>query len=128
MRYTRLGGKEMQKKQRYKDANTTGNHDILGTCAACWYEQDGLGGVQRLINRCGGVRSSYAYTAWGIPLNWRETIPNRYTFTSREYNAESGDYYYRARHYTPTLGRFTTRDPLDLIHLFRSTLMWEIIQ
>ena len=82
-----------------------------------WYMQDGLGSVRQLVvgKR---VTNSYAYTAWGVPLNWRERVSNRYTYTSREYNAESGDYYYRARHYTPTLGRFTTRDPVEKINLY----------
>ena len=34
----------------------------------------------------------------------------RYTYTGREYNRETGQYYYRARTYTSGLGRFTGKD------------------
>jgi RHS repeat-associated protein len=33
-------------------------------------------------------------------------------FTGREYDAETGLYYYRARYYSPALGRFLQRDPV----------------
>lgn len=36
----------------------------------------------------------------------------RYIYTGREYDPETGLYYYRARYYHPDLGRFLSRDPL----------------
>ena len=36
----------------------------------------------------------------------------RYTYTGREYNRETGQYYYRARTYASGLGRFTGKDPV----------------
>ena len=36
----------------------------------------------------------------------------RYLFTGREYDAETQLYFYRARSYSPTLGRFLQRDPM----------------
>jgi RHS repeat-associated protein len=33
-------------------------------------------------------------------------------FTGREYDSESGNYYYRARYYKPSIGRFISRDPI----------------
>jgi len=74
-----------------------------------WYTQDGLGSVRQLVVG-DTVLNSYTYTAWGVPLSWHETISNRYTFTSREYNPETRDYYYRARHYSPFRSRFASRD------------------
>jgi len=38
--------------------------------------------------------------------------PLTYGFTGREYDNETGLYYYRARYYDPTTGRFLTKDPL----------------
>ncbi len=40
---------------------------------------------------------------------------NRYMFTGRRYDAESGLYYYRARMYNPGLGVFQSQDPLGYI-------------
>jgi RHS repeat-associated protein len=34
-----------------------------------------------------------------------------YSFTGREWDADIGLYYYRARYYDPTLGRFISADP-----------------
>jgi RHS repeat-associated protein len=41
------------------------------------------------------------------------TLPNAYTYTGRELDA-SGLYYYRARYYLPSAGRFLTPDPIGL--------------
>jgi RHS repeat-associated protein len=37
---------------------------------------------------------------------------NRFMFTGREYDTETGNYYYRARYYSPKLGRFLQTDPI----------------
>ena len=37
---------------------------------------------------------------------------NPYMFTGRRLDAESRLYYYRARHYSPLLGRFMQTDPI----------------
>lgn len=37
---------------------------------------------------------------------------NRFMFTGREYDSETGNYYYRARYYSPKIGRFMQTDPL----------------
>ncbi|UCF08029.1 MAG: RHS repeat-associated core domain-containing protein, partial [Thermoplasmata archaeon] len=39
-------------------------------------------------------------------------LENRYLFTSREWDEETGLYYYRARYYAPEIGRFLSQDPL----------------
>jgi RHS repeat-associated protein len=39
-------------------------------------------------------------------------IDNPYLFTARRFDPESGNYYYRARVYSPDLGRFLSLDPL----------------
>ncbi len=35
-------------------------------------------------------------------------------FTGREWDPETGLYYYRARYYDPKIGRFISEDPLPL--------------
>ncbi len=44
----------------------------------------------------------------------RESVRNPFRYTGREYDAESGLYYYRARYYDPALGRFLSEDPIGL--------------
>jgi RHS repeat-associated protein len=53
------------------------------------------------------------YDAFGnIKLETGPTINHGFTYTSRERHARSGLYYYRARWYSPTLGRFLSEDPI----------------
>ena len=56
----------------------------------------------------------YAYDAFGnikftpFPI-W---IKQPYIYTAREFDSETNLYYYRARYYDPSIGRFITRDPI----------------
>jgi RHS repeat-associated protein len=38
--------------------------------------------------------------------------PNPFMFTGRQFDIETGLYYYRARYYNPYLGRFLQTDPV----------------
>ena len=51
-------------------------------------------------------------------------VTGPFTFSGREFDGETGLYYYRARYYNPDLGRFQSEDPSSFIggdfNLFRS--------
>jgi RHS repeat-associated protein len=76
-----------------------------------YYLTDGLGSVVKLVDSAGNVVNSYTYDSFGNIVNKTEGIPNPYTYTAREYDAESGIYFYRTRYYDPQAGRFITEDP-----------------
>ena len=79
--------------------------------AVYYYMKDGLGSVRNLVNAAEGAENVYDYYAFGKELgSWTEGVENRYTYTAREYDAESSQYYYRARYYSGS-GRFNRRDP-----------------
>ena len=85
-----------------------------------YYHYDGLGSVLSLSDSTGTVSESYLYDAFGKPAAI-STIGNCYMFTGREYDAETGLYYYRARYYLPAIGRFLQTDPIgywDGINLY----------
>ena len=88
-----------------------------------YYHQNSLGSVVAVTNAAGAVVERYEYDAYGkvtIYDNSYTQLPssaigNPYMFTGREYDQETGLYYYRARYYSPTLGRFLQRDPLGYV-------------
>ena len=76
-----------------------------------YYLQDGLGSTTALTNAAGSVVDSYRYDAFGNPVS-TGTVENPFTFTGREYDSTDGIYYYRARYYDPSAGRFLSEDPI----------------
>ncbi|HRB17853.1 MAG TPA: RHS repeat-associated core domain-containing protein [Nitrospira sp.] len=77
-----------------------------------FYHQDGLGSVTDLTDSTGATAKSYAYDAYGSILESPGTLEQPYTYTGREFDAESGLSYYRARNYDPSSGRFLQKDPI----------------
>ena len=79
-----------------------------------------MGSVTALTDTTGAILERYTYDVYGQftiadgagnPLT-QSTVGNRFAFTAREFDSETGLYYYRARCYSPTLGRFLQRDPV----------------
>lgn len=74
-----------------------------------YYFQDALGSTVALANGVGAVAEIYAYTAFGKTVVAGPSAP--YRFTGRRFDEETGLYFYRARAYSATLGRFLQTDP-----------------
>lgn len=79
-----------------------------------FYHQDGLGTVTELTDSTGTVAKAYAYDAHGNIVDQPGIIESSYSYTGREFDSESGLYYYRERHYDPASGRFLQQDPVGL--------------
>ncbi|MGB4894544.1 MAG: RHS repeat-associated core domain-containing protein [Nitrospira sp.] len=79
-----------------------------------FYHQDALGSVTDLTDSAGVTAKSYAYDAYGNILDSPGTVEQPFTYTGREFDAESGLYYYRARNYDPMTGRFLQADPFGI--------------
>jgi RHS repeat-associated protein len=78
-----------------------------------YYMKDGLGSIRNLIDSNEATQNTYDYYAFGKELgSWTENVTNRYTYTAREYDEESEQYYYRARYYDGSK-RFNRRDPVE---------------
>jgi len=86
-----------------------------------FYHQDWLGNVVMLTSAAGAKVQTYTYDDWGKPGGYDSvgaaitpgSFASRLLFTGREYDVETGLYHYRARAYSPTLGRFLQTDPID---------------
>ena len=59
----------------------------------------------------GTVAAEYDYDAFGQVIQ-NGSLQQPFGFTGREFDAESGLYYYRARYYDPALGQFIQSDPI----------------
>jgi RHS repeat-associated protein len=85
-----------------------------------YYHYDGLGSVAAMSYSSGSLVEKYTYDVYGKPtLRTPTGVPkptsycdNRYMFTGREYDPCVVLYYYRARFYNPSIGRFLQTDPV----------------
>src|SRR6266542_2765226 len=85
-----------------------------------FYHSDGLGSVTAITDYNKNVVQSYTYDAFGM-MKASTNFANSYTYTGREWDKETGLYYYRARYYDPIEGRFISNDPIGFkggINLF----------
>jgi len=82
------------------------------------YHADGLGSIATMTDGSGAPARSYTYDSFGRIVDQTETVSNPYTYTSREFDSETSLFYYRARYYDPTTGRFLQEDPLFTLNLY----------
>jgi RHS repeat-associated protein len=74
-----------------------------------YYHPDALGSIVARTDASGAVVTTIRYDAWG---NVQAGAVDTYGFTGREWDGETGLYYYRARYYDPKIGRFIGEDPI----------------
>ena len=114
--------------------NGTGVDDpllLINASGVYGYTKDGLGSVKELVKLDQQIpHQRYSYSSYGMTTEALEVvtpdkkpIENRYAYTGRELEHETGLYYYRARYYDPELGRFISEDPIGFsggdVNLFR---------
>ncbi|QNH16232.1 RHS Repeat protein [Xanthomonas sp. SS] len=80
-----------------------------GAGGRTYYLTDHLGSTRGLTNASGDLLERYDYTPYGQLQNAPSGSTNPYRYTGREED-ESGLYYYRARYYSPEMGRFISED------------------
>lgn len=81
------------------------------TSSATYYDADGLGSITSFASASGTIANSYAYDAYGKLSSSTGAVINSFRFTGREFDTETGEYFYRTRYYDATNGRFTSEDP-----------------
>ena len=82
-----------------------------------WYFPlyDNNGNITDYVSETGEVVASYAYDAFGRTIAQSGAMASvfPFRFSTKYYDAESGLYYYGYRYYSPELGRWMTRDPIE---------------
>ena len=88
-----------------------------------YYEQDGLSSVSSLSNGTGALANTYTYDTFGKLTASSGTLTNQFRYTGREFDQETGLYFYRARYFDQSVGRFISGDPVGFrgqdINLYR---------
>jgi RHS repeat-associated protein len=93
-----------------------------------YYYFDGLGSVVALARGDQPAEETYSYDVFGKPtirnaqggILTTSAFGNRYMFTGREWEPETGLYYYRARYYKAEIGRFLQPDPVAMFMQYAS--------
>ena len=80
-----------------------------GTTDRRWLHSDERGSVVAVTNSAGCTLAINSYDEYGIPA---ATNLGRFQYTGQAWLPELGLYYYKARMYSPTLGRFMQTDPI----------------
>ena len=90
--------------------------------------QDPNWNMVAIANTSGDVQERYSYSGYGTPTFLTSVFGSRASssyawdtlYTGRQYDVESGVYYYRNRFHGAEVGRFLTRDPIQAdINLYR---------
>jgi len=84
-------------------------YEGAGTADRRWLHTDERGSVVAISNASGTVTNINSYDEYGIPGSGNI---GRFGYTGQVWLPELGMYYYKARIYSPSLGRFLQTDPI----------------
>ncbi len=112
-RDTNITGADFTGTTRYLHGPGTDEPLSLTRGSNSWYyHADGLGSIIALSNKYGIVIDKIDYDSFGNRKVGIHLISQPYSYTGREWDKETGLYYYRARYYDPSVGRFVQKDPI----------------
>jgi len=85
---------------------------LKGGTDTLYYHQDHLGSSRIVTNKDGNKVEEVHYLPFGAAQSDTGTVSVNHKYTSQEFDAETGLYYYNARYYNPVLGRFINADTI----------------
>ena len=84
-------------------------YEGTGTANKSWLYADHLGSVVATANSAGTSTATYTYGPYGEP---NVTTGSRFRYTGQQLIGQLNLYYYKARFYSPAIGRFLQTDPI----------------
>ncbi|WP_421751121.1 SpvB/TcaC N-terminal domain-containing protein [Croceimicrobium sp.] len=98
-------------------AQEAGNIDCSEIAVMYWYHPDYLGSVEFITDMRGDAYQFFHNTIWGenlqnqMAFNYR-SFSSRFRFNGKEWDDETGNFYYGARYYDPKISVWLSVDPL----------------
>ena len=97
------------------DENSAGGEELNnggeGNRERCDHSTDHEGSTDVITDSSGNIVWDGDYEAFGSVVRSNGTIRFDASYTGKEFDTDTGLYYFNARWYDPTLGRFITEDP-----------------
>jgi RHS repeat-associated protein len=84
---------------------------MLRSSTTSYYDADGLGSITSLSSGVGALAQTYTFDSFGKQTASSGSLTNPFQYTAREFDPETSLYYYRARYYGGSMGRFVSEDP-----------------
>ena len=95
-------------------------YEGVTTTNKSWFYADHQGSVVATADSAGVSTGIYSYGPYGEPSIGG---PARFRYTGQQYFDNPGLYYYKARFYSPTLGKFMQTDPIGYEAKMKSNLI-----
>lgn len=92
---------------------TTVNTDNSTTESSNWYHLDHLNSTKAVTNAAATIEIYYEYRAFGEALSELGSGTAKYTYGGKELDFDKNLYYFNARFYDATMGRFINIDPVQ---------------
>jgi RHS repeat-associated protein len=106
-------GSSTETEYYYANGKLRANSTTQNPYDLYYHHSDYLGSTRLITDTSGTDFGTYDNYPFGEPLDTEITgDPGRFTFTEKEQDDASGLYYFGARYYDPTTGRFISPDPI----------------